>query len=91
MNEKSEWELVDDGTAPGARPGLRDVLKAMLGHHWRWKVAGIAVVGTVLLLLLLTLTGVFALLMIAGAILSISISKLRQWLGRGDRTLMRRP
>lgn len=89
MNQKTEWELVEDGTAPGPRPALRDVLKAMLGRHWGWKVAGMATVATVLLALLLTVTGVVALLMIAGAVLSIGIGKVRQWLGRGNRSLMR--
>lgn len=89
MNQKTEWELVEDGTAPGSRPALRDVLKALLGRHWGWKVAGMAIVATVLLALLLTVTGVVALLMIAGAVLSISIGKLRRWLGRGNRSLMR--
>ncbi|GAB3552310.1 hypothetical protein GCM10027343_37710 [Noviherbaspirillum agri] len=91
MNDKSDWELVDDGAAPRAKPALRDVLKAMLGRHWRWKIAGIALVSTLLLALLITVTGVVALLLIAGAMLSIGIGKLRQWLGRGDRSLMRRP
>lgn len=92
MNDKTEWEVVDspsDGQSSSARPTLRDVLKAMLGQHWRWKIAGVAVVGGVMLALLLTLTGVVALLMIAGAILSISIAKLRQWLGRGRRSVVR--
>lgn len=88
MTEKTEWELVD-APSPGTRPTLRDVLKALLGPHWRWKIAGAAVVASVALALLLTLTGVAALLLVAVAILSIGVGKLRHWLGRGRRAVRR--
>jgi hypothetical protein len=89
MNDKTEWELVDGPTTPGARPTLRDVLKAVLGRHWLWKTTGIAVVGGLILALLFTLTGVMLLLMVAGALLSMSIGKLRRWLGRDRRSVVR--
>lgn len=88
MTEKSEWELVD-APLPGTRPTLREVLKALLGRHWGWKLLGMAIIASAVLALMVMLTGMAVLLVTAGAILSIGIGKVRQWLGRGQRSLMR--
>jgi len=92
MNDKTEWELVDS-PVPGTRRTPGDVLKALSGPYWRGKIAGVALIGIVMLALLLTLTGVVALLLVAAAILSISIAKLlqwlRQWRARGRRSVVR--
>lgn len=91
MTEKTEWELLD-GPPSGERPTLRHVLKALLGRHWMWKIAGVAVVASLALVLLAMLAGVVIVLMAVGAILSIGIASLRRWLGRDQRSrhLMRR-
>lgn len=94
MSEKIEWEVVDEAgprASAGAPPSLGEVLKAMLGRHWRWKIAGAAIVGTIILALILTLTGVVALVMVSVAVLSVAISKLRRWIGRDRRSLTRGP
>lgn len=88
MTEKAEWELVD-APLPGARPTLREVLKALLGRHWGWKLLGTAIIASLVLALMVMLTGMAVLLVTAGAVLSIGIGKLRQWLGRSQRSLMR--
>ena len=88
MTEKAEWELVD-APLPGARPTLREVLKALLGRHWGWKLLGTAIIASLVLALMVMLTGMAVLLVTVGAVLSIGIGKLRQLLGRSQRSLMR--
>lgn len=88
MTEKAEWELID-APLPGTRPTLREVLKALLGRYWGWKLLGTAILASVVLALMVMLTGMAVLLVTAGAVLSIGIGKLRQWLGRSQRSIMR--
>lgn len=92
MNEHTDWELLDAppaGARPQPKPRLQDVLKALLGPHWRWKVFGAAVLASMALVLLLTVTGVALLLIAAGALLSIGAGKLRRWLRRERRVVVR--
>ncbi|HJV76238.1 MAG TPA: hypothetical protein VJ654_18605 [Noviherbaspirillum sp.] len=88
MTEKAEWELVD-APLPGTRPTLREVLRALLGRHWGWKLFGAAIIASLALTLMLMLTGMAVLLVTATALLSLGIGKLRQWLGRRQRSIMR--
>lgn len=94
MNEHTEWELLDAppsdaGRQPRPRPRLQDVLKALLGPHWRWKTFGMAVLASMMLVLLVTLTGIALVLVAAGALLSIGAAKLRRWLARERRVVVR--
>ena len=100
MTEKTEWELVDEAslgagadagtTARQAAPlSLRDMMKALLGRYWGWKLLGAAIAASVVITLLVMLTGVAVVLITAGALLSLGIGKLRQWLGRDERSVMR--
>lgn len=88
MTEKPEWELLD-APPQGARPKLRDILKALLGPHWRWKMFGAALVASLALTLMLMLAGVAVVLIVAGTLLSFGIGKLRRWLGRERRVVIR--
>ncbi len=103
MQEKTEWELVDEpgsqsrskewshtaGTQAHeqAAPGVRPLLQAMLGRWWRWKIVGAALFTAFAVVMLAMLTGVFALVAAAGAIVAIGIGKLRQWTRRHDGAL----
>lgn len=90
MTEKTEWEVVD-APAPGARShgaGFRlpQLLREILGPHWKWKIAGAAVVAGLALGLVLAIAGVAIVTLTAVALVSFAIAKLRQWL-RGKRDL----
>lgn len=92
MNEHTEWEVLDAPPSDAgrqARPRLQDVLKALLGPHWRWKIFGMAVLASMMLVLLVTLTGIALVLVAAGALLSIGAAKLRRWLARERRAVVR--
>ncbi len=98
MTEKTEWELIDEtsfGTGEGAGMRqaapltLRDMMKALLGRYWGWKLLGAAIVASVVITLMVMLTGVAVVLVTACALLSLGIGKLRQWLGRSERSVMR--
>ncbi len=89
MQEKIEWEIVDEarphasqsGAHAGTRsqPNLQQLLQAFLGRWWRWKILGTVTVASVMLVAVAMLTGVFALLLAIGATMAIAIGKLRQW------------
>lgn len=91
MTEKTDWELVDGPSPAAPAPTLQEMLRALLGRHWRWKLAGIAIVAALALTLVITLAvtvaGVAVVLLGAGALLSLAIAKLRRWIGREQRTL----
>ena len=102
MQEKTEWELVDDaGSAAGSQwrsqagaqgpagttPGLKQFLRAAMGPWWRWKILGAALFTTLALVMLAMLTGVFALVAATGAAIAIGIGKLRQWARRHNGAL----
>lgn len=94
MTEKTDWELVDGPSSTAQAPTLRDMLRALLGRNWRWKIAGIGIVASLVLVLVVTLAitaaGVAFILLATGAVLSLGIAKLRRWLGRGQRALTTR-
>jgi hypothetical protein len=97
MQEKMEWEIVDEAmpqagsqrraqggaraSAPGGA-GMKQILLAMMGPWWRWKLLGAALFGALALVMLAMLTGVLALVAAVGTILAIAIGKLRQWTRR---------
>lgn len=102
MQEKIEWELVDEpGAQSGAQwrsqagtqanaqaaPGMRQLLQAMMGPWWRWKILGAALLTALALAMLAMLTGVFALVAAVGAALALGIGKLRQWARRHNGAL----
>lgn len=84
MTEKTEWEVVDEQPR-GERPRARDFMKALLGPRWRWKVAGGAIVSGIVLVTVAALTTMFALLLAAGAVVSIAVAKMRRWLRGQER------
>ncbi|QAU33467.1 hypothetical protein [Janthinobacterium sp. 17J80-10] len=102
MQEKTDWELVDETSsatgsqwrsqagAPGeagTAPGIKQLLRAMMGPWWRWKILGAALFTTLAVVMLAMLTGVFALVAAAGAVVAIGIGKLRQWTRRHNGAL----
>jgi hypothetical protein len=66
-----------DGKAPQSPMHL---LKAVLGPYWRWKIAGLAIVASLALILLATVAGVFMVTMSAVVIMAVIIRKLKYWL-----------
>lgn len=83
MTEKIEWEVLD---APSSetRLTLRQLIKKLLGPWWRWKVAGAAAIASLTVVFVAALMGMIALVIFVGAILSLVIGKIRQWLHRGS-------
>lgn len=80
MTEKTEWEIVDADASPqDTRQTLHQLMKNMLGTWWRWKVAGVAIAAGAALMFFLTVTAIFILGVMAAAIVSIGVGKLRQW------------
>lgn len=91
MNEKTDWELLD-GPSPAAKaPSLQELLRALLGRGWRWKLAGVAVIAGLVLALVVTLAitvaGVAIVLLGTAALLSLVVARLRRWIGRSQRAL----
>lgn len=81
MTEKTEWEVVDADAPPqDTRQTLQQLMKNMLGPWWRWKVAGVVIAAGAALMFFLTVTAIFILGVMAAAIISIGIGKVRQWL-----------
>lgn len=105
MTDKVEWEVVDsepDGNArshsyadfnepPQRPPTPKEILKASLGPWWRWKLAGIVVVGAIVLMLIAAVAGVLVVTAIAFALLSILIMRVRSWLSGASTSLQQRP
>lgn len=85
MTEKPEWEIVDsndggsDSRSPPLPPTLPDILRALLGRFWAWKLAGVAVVFGALLVLLATVAGVLVVLAAGAALVSAAVAKFRSW------------
>lgn len=85
MTEKPEWEIVDNDERrseygpPPTPPTLPEVLRALLGRWWAWKVAGAAVVFGALLVLLATVAGVLVVLAAGAALISAAVAKFRKW------------
>ena len=86
MTEKPEWEIVDNDeqrssyAPPPPKPqSLKEILKALLGRWWAWKVAGAAIVFGALLVLLATVAGVLVVLAAGAALVSAAVAKFRKW------------
>lgn len=85
MTDKPEWELVDQDERragdmpPPLPPTLPEILRALLGRWWAWKVAGIAIIFGALLVLLATVAGVLVVIAAGAAVLSAVVAKFRKW------------
>jgi uncharacterized membrane protein HdeD (DUF308 family) len=79
MNDKTEWEVVE-ADQPDPRRTPADMLKAMLGPWWRWKIGAAVVLASLALLFFVALAGVVVVAVLAFALLSVGIAKLRRWL-----------
>lgn len=88
MAEKSEWELVDSNEGQGAQQGYRppplpptlpEMLRALLGRWWAWKLAGLAIVFGAMLVLLATVAGVLVVLAAGAALVSAAVARFRKW------------
>jgi uncharacterized membrane protein HdeD (DUF308 family) len=89
MIERTEWEIVD--SAPAQAHQTPHMLKALLGPHWRWKAAGLAVLATGILVFLLTIVSALAVIVVTGGLLSLTIGKVMHWMrDRQVSTLPRR-
>ncbi len=92
MTEKTEWEVVDDGGQPNesdssnVRPTTQQLLRAMLGPYWRWKLAGFFILTAITLAILAAFVGVIVLILSAAAIVLFATSRIRRWLQRRSGT-----
>jgi hypothetical protein len=86
MSEKMEWEVVDapmpEAPLPNARPTLTQLMQALLGRWWRWKLFGVALAVSLLLAVLVSLASIAMLVVSVAALLSFAIGKFRQSLRR---------
>ncbi len=84
MSNKVEWELVD---APASRTSQSapHFLKALLGPWWKWKAGAAAIVTAAVLLLLATVAGIVMLGLVAVALLSLAVHRVRVWLDSARR------
>jgi len=83
MPEHTEWEIVDGPSAPnsnGRNKSFRQMMQNLLGHRWRWKVAGVGALAVVTLTLFAMLTGVVLIFMTLFGLLSLGVAKLTQWM-----------
>ena len=87
MNDKVEWEVVDDaeasqrGNRPPPRPATpQEALKAMLGPWWRWKLAAMFVLGGLALVFVAAVAGIVVVSAIAFALVAIAVMRVRNWL-----------
>ncbi|MGV3653838.1 MAG: hypothetical protein ACO1N5_06435 [Noviherbaspirillum sp.] len=81
MNERTEWEVVDEPQPqPQQRPALRELLASLLGRWWRWKVAGAALAAGVVLLVVATLSGLILLFTLGTALLTLVAARMMGWL-----------
>lgn len=78
MIERSEWELVDPAPAQARKPS--HALEVLFGPHWRWKVAGLAVLATGFVVFFLTIVSALALIVVSGGLLSLAIGKVMYWM-----------
>lgn len=93
MNQKVEWEVVDapaQHSQAELRPSLQQLMHALLGPWWRWKILGVAIVMGVVLAMLATLAGVFVLVATLCAVIAIGVGKMKQWLGAQPHSSARR-
>lgn len=88
MIEKTEWEVIDEGAQPppNTRPTAQQLLRAVLGPYWRWKLAGLFIITGVILTLLAAFVGVIVLVLSAAAIVFFATTRIRRWLQRGSGT-----
>lgn len=87
MNDKTEWEVVDEpssGTRP--RPAMRHLMETLLGRGWRWKVAGGIAIAAVAVVFFASVSIVVALLMATVAVISIGVGKIKQMMGNSKRS-----
>lgn len=75
MNEKPEWELVDDDSRPKQRFDQGNFLFALLGKYPRLKLAGLATAG----LIVMTLIALFSVLVMASAAVASAALLLIAW------------
>lgn len=75
MNEKPEWELVDDDARPKQQSGQRDFLFALLGKYPRLKLVGLATAG----LIVMTLIALFSVLVMASAAVASGVLLFAAW------------
>lgn len=93
MNDKVDWEVVDadervhdQGRPPPRPPSPQEMLKSMLGPWWRWKLAGMFVLGALVLLFVAAVAGVVVVTAIAFALVAFTVVRVRNWLRGSPRT-----
>ncbi|HJV86860.1 MAG TPA: hypothetical protein VJ698_15450 [Noviherbaspirillum sp.] len=83
MTEKAEWEVVDHERV-ASRPNVADVMRALLGPWWRWKLAASAVVTCIALTLIVTLSGILVSVLLMVGVTVIALRKVGSWLRGGN-------
>ena len=79
--EHAEWEVVEN-VGPKAPPGANraTMMRALLGRWWRWKIAGVVLVGCAVLALVAALAGLLFVVGVAVVLVSLVVAKVRQML-----------
>lgn len=85
MNQKSDWEVVSDRPRTGGHQ-LKDVMRALLGPAWRWKIAGAVVAAMLALSVLALFAGVAIVGLITVALLLAVAAKVRSMVHRFRKT-----
>jgi hypothetical protein len=84
MIEKTEWEIVDvphaeNRHAPDGRKSLLQMMQALLGPWWRWKLAALVTLAVLALVFFVAAIGVLLIVGTGAALLGLGAGKLRQW------------
>lgn len=85
MSQKPEWEVVSESPRVGGYQ-MKDVMKALLGPGWRWKLAGFAAVALIALSVLTVFAGIAIVGLVTVALLLIVAAKIRSVIHRFRRT-----
>lgn len=81
MNRQNEWEVVDSSPHQ-RRPRVGDLLQVLLGPHWRWKIAGFAILATAAITLGVLIAGVFFVGVVTAAVALLVYLQCRKLLER---------
>ncbi|WP_158597970.1 hypothetical protein [Noviherbaspirillum saxi] len=80
MPEYTEWEIVDNPSAQTEPKSLREMMQAMLGRWWRWKIAGAGALGIAAISLFLMFAGIVIVVMSVAGLLVFAAAKVLRWM-----------
>lgn len=88
--EQAEWEVVDTvGPQDPPTATRAQMMRAMLGPWWRWKMVGVVLLLCAVLALVFAIAGVLFVVGIGVVLVSLIVAKVRQLLRQGSRSVTR--